>query len=45
MPAPVALLIEDSKEYALIGAKLLQREGFEVVVARCSRSSPATPTH
>jgi DNA-binding response OmpR family regulator len=33
MPAPIALLIEDSKEYALIGAKLLQREGFEVVVA------------
>ena len=33
MPAPVALLIEDSKEYALIGTKLLQREGFDVVVA------------
>jgi DNA-binding response OmpR family regulator len=33
MPVPVALLIEDSKEYALIGAKLLQREGFDVVVA------------
>ena len=33
MPAPVALLIEDSKEYALIGAKLLQREGFNVLVA------------
>ena len=33
MPAPVALLIEDSKEYAVIGAKLLQREGFNVLVA------------
>ena len=33
MVAPVALLIEDSKEYALIGAKLLQREGFNVLVA------------
>ena len=31
---PIALLIEDSEEYALIGARLLQREGFEVVVAR-----------
>ena len=33
MPSPVALLVEDSREYALLGAKLLQREGFEVVVA------------
>ena len=33
MTAPIALLVEDSKEYALIGARLLEREGFEVVVA------------
>jgi DNA-binding response OmpR family regulator len=31
MPAPVALLVEDSREYAAIGTTLLQREGFEVV--------------
>ncbi|MDH3958165.1 MAG: response regulator transcription factor [Actinomycetota bacterium] len=31
MPAPVALLVEDSREYAAIGTSLLQREGFEVV--------------
>jgi DNA-binding response OmpR family regulator len=34
VPAPVALLVEDSKEYAVIGTKLLEREGFQVVVAR-----------
>jgi DNA-binding response OmpR family regulator len=33
MPAPVALLVEDSREYAVIGANLLKREGFDVVVA------------
>jgi len=31
MPTPVALLVEDSREYAAIGTTLLQREGFEVV--------------
>jgi DNA-binding response OmpR family regulator len=30
---PVALIIEDSREYATIGARLLEREGFDVVIA------------
>lgn len=33
MARPIALLVEDNREYALIGTRLLQNEGFEVVAA------------
>ena len=33
MARPIALLVEDNREYALIGTRLLENEGFEVVAA------------
>ncbi|MEI2784187.1 MAG: response regulator transcription factor [Candidatus Nanopelagicales bacterium] len=33
MGRPKALLVEDNREYALIGTRLLENEGFEVVAA------------
>ena len=33
MTAPRALLVEDSKEFQLLGRRLLEREGFSVTVA------------
>lgn len=33
MARPIALLVEDNREYALIGTRLLQNEGFDVVAA------------
>jgi DNA-binding response OmpR family regulator len=34
VPRPIALLVEDNREYLLIGTRLLEKEGFEVVSAQ-----------
>ncbi|HPJ20522.1 MAG TPA: response regulator, partial [Actinomycetota bacterium] len=33
MARPIALLVEDNREYALIGTRLLENEGFDVASA------------